>query len=219
LNAISPTACLLQAPHPPATELPTTDIGILQRLIELSLQLADLALRQAFQEASSQEATTPPTEQATTEQATMKPRRAGRADSRQIFLRLRRAIMETIAFKNRLIAGMMVEELHTRRKAMPRPTPEPASAPAPAPASREDPRRPHIARYFRESINLNERKRKIPITLQEVDTRIESELAKDPDYRLQGRSILLKVCKSLNLPFYPNRMSPELFRPAPPAPA
>jgi hypothetical protein len=174
------------------------------------MQLADLAFRQAHEEDKSQDTSEPP------EQPAKPSRRAGRADSRQIFLRLRRAIMETIAFKNRLIAGLMLEEAHARRKAMPRPTPEPLSAPAER--SPEDPRRPHIARYVRQVIGIAQKRRKSPITLQEVDTQIDAELAKDPKRRLQGRQIVLKLCKSLDLPFHANLMSRELFRPTPPAP-
>ncbi len=205
MNAISPTASL-QAP-----DLPMTDIRVLERLIALSMQLADLAFRQAHQEdkATDEKAESP-------EQPAKQPRRPGRADSRQIFLRLRRAIMETIAFKNRLIAGLLLEEAHARRKAAPRPTPEPLSAPAER--SPEDPRRPHIVRYVRQVIGIAQKRRKTPITLQEVDTQIDAELAKDPNRRLQGRQIVLNLCKSLDIPFHANLMSRELFRPTPPAP-
>jgi hypothetical protein len=202
LNAISPTAPL-QAP-----EIPTTDIGILERLIALGIQLADLAFRQAHEEATPK----PP------EQAAKEPRRQGRADSRLIFLRLRRAIHDTIAFKNRLIAAMMIDEVQARRKATPRPTPETATSEAPNPP--EDPRRRPILRYFREGIDITYKRHKNPITHEAIEAHVTAELAKDPDQRVEGRNILQKICKSLDLPFYASHMPPELLRPPqPPAAA
>jgi hypothetical protein len=185
-------------------------VEILQRLIVLATQLAELASRQAHEEA-----TAPPPEQ-----ASKQPRRPAYADPKIIFLRLRRAIQETIAFKNRLAAALQFEARYQAREPAPNAKPEPAiiteapePAATPAPNPPDDPRRPHIARYFREGIDITAKKRKTPLTLHDVDKAIDAELAKDPDRRLQGRVILLKVCKSLDLPFYATRMRTELYRP------
>jgi hypothetical protein len=98
---------------------------------------------------------------------------------------------------------------------VPRPPPERVAASAKPP---DDPRHPHILRYLRDAIDITHKKRKTPITHQDIENRITAELAKDPHHCLQGRVILLNVCKSLDLPFYANRMRPDLFRPphAPP---
>ncbi len=211
MNAIFPTASLQQAPELPTSEPAVSDVEVLQRLIVLATQLAELAARQA-----QEEATSPPPEQ-----AGKQPRRPAYADPKIVFLRLRRAIQDTIAFKNRLAAVKVFEAQCKSRVAAPRPKPEPAITAAAEPATTQapipptDPRRPHIARYFREGIDITEKRRKTPITFQDVDNAIDAELAKDPNHRLQGRYILLKVCKSLDLPFYANRLNRELFRPTP----
>jgi hypothetical protein len=82
----------------------------------------------------------------------------------------------------------------------------------------EDPRRPLILRYFSEGIDLTRQKSKIATSRQIVENHIDAELAKDPEARLAGRDILLKICKSLDLPFYANRMHSDLLRRAPQTP-
>jgi len=204
LNAISPTPAL-QLPPEPAT----SDLDILQRLIVVASQLADLAARQANEEA------TPPQP----DQAAKQPPRAGRADPKVIFLRLRRAIQETIAFRNRLAAGILTM---ASREPAPRPAREPAphppSQPAPiTPEAPQDPRRPHILGYFRESNEINRKRRKNPITQAHIEERVTAELASDPQQKIPGHAILLRLCKSLDIPFYATRLPPDLFRPPRPA--
>ncbi len=180
----------LNAILPKAPELNARDLDMLQELAELGMQLARLAV----QEAHRDQATEPP-----------RPRRA---DPRLTFLRLSSAIRETIILKTRLAAGILPPP--------PRPPREPKIQPRPIEAAEpEDPRRPLILRYFHEGIDLTRQKSKIATSQKIVETHIDAELAKDPDHRLAGRDILLKICKSLDLPFYANRMHSDLLRPPP----
>ncbi len=183
LNAMLPTA------SPQAPELNARDLDMLQELAELGMQLARLAVQQAQQE--------PATE----------PPRPRRADRHLIFLRLSTTIRETIILKTRLAAGILPPP--------PRPPREPKTQfqPIEAPPEPEDARRPLILRYFREGIDLTRQKSKIATSQHIVETHIDAELAKDPGHRLPGRVILLKICKSLDLPFYANRMHSDLRRP------
>jgi len=173
---------------PQAPELNPRDLDMLQELAELGMHLARLAVQQAQQE--------PATE----------PRPRG-PDPRLIFLRLSSAIRETIVLKTRLAAGILPPP--------PRPPREPKAQPQQIEASHkpEDARRPLILRYFREGIDLTRQKSKIATSQQIVETHIDAELAKDPEHRLPGRYILLKICKSLELPFYANRIPTDLLRP------
>jgi hypothetical protein len=199
VNAIHPASSLQPAP------VPTRELEILWRLAELSMEFAELTASEAREEAK-----------ATPEQATAKPSRPRQADPRLIFLRFERAVRDTIALIRRLAGGTIAIVPRSPREAAPRPTPEPATIEAPN--SPEDPRRAHIARYFREAIDTTRRKHKPPLTQQEIEAHIDAELARDPNHRLEGRVVLLRICKSLNLPFYANRMHPDLFR-TPSAPA
>jgi hypothetical protein len=160
---------------------------MLQELAELGMQLARLAVQQASQE--------PVTERPG----------LGRVDSRIIYLRLSSAIRETLVLKTRLAAGNLPPP--------PRPPREPKPLPIEALNKPQDPRRALILRYFREGIDLTRQKSKIATSPQIVETHIDAELAKDPEHRLAGRDILLKICKSLDLPFYANRMPSDLLCP------
>jgi hypothetical protein len=179
----------LNAILPKAPELTARDLDMLQELAELGMQLARLAVQQAQQE--------PATE----------PPRPRRADRHLIFLRLSTAIRETIILKTRLAAGILPPP--------PRAPREPKIHPQPIEATQqpEDARRPLILRYFREGIDLTRQKSKIATSQQIVENHIDAELAKDPEHRLPGRDILLKICKSLDLPFYANRIHADLLRP------
>jgi hypothetical protein len=170
---------------PEAPDLSARDLDMLQELAELGMQLARLAVQQAQQDPAMES----------------RPRRA---DPRLVFLRLSTAIRETLILKTRLAAGIL-----------PPPPRESKVQPQKVEALHkpEDPRRPLILRYFREGIDLTRQKSKIASSQQIVETHIDAELAKDPDHRRQGREILLKICKSLDLPFYANRIPTELFRP------
>ncbi len=170
---------------PQAPELTARDLDLLQELAELGMQLARLAVQQAQQD----QATEP------------RPRRA---DPRLIFIRLSTTIRETIVLKTRLAAGILPPP--------PRPPREPKTQPSDASQRLEDARRPLILRYFRDGIDLTRQKSKIATSQQIVEAHIDAELAKDPDHRLPGRDILLKICKSLDLPFYANRMHSDLLR-------
>ncbi len=188
MNAILPTACP-QAPELSAPELSARDLDMLQELAELGMQLARLAVQQAQQE----QATEPP--------------RPKRADPSLVFLRLSSAIRDTIVLKTRLAAGIL--------PAPPRPPREAKTQPQPIAAAQQpqDPRRALILRYFREAIDLTRQKSKIATNQQVVETHIDAELAKDPDHRRPGRDILLRICKSLDLPFYASRIHSDLLRP------
>jgi hypothetical protein len=195
VNAIHPTAALNQAPEPLDREM-----EMLWRLAELSMELAELTAREIREEAASQP-----------EQP--KVDRPRRADPRLIYTRLERAVRDTIALIRRLAAGLLPKAPRSPREIAPHPTPKPAAMEAPKPP--EDPRRFPILHYFRQAIDINAKRRKIPITHQDIENRVDSELANDPDHRHQGRDILLKICKSLDLPFYANRMHPDLYRQSP----
>jgi hypothetical protein len=157
------------------------------------MQLAELAASQALEEHKSSP-------------ENPDPRPPRRADPRLVFLRLSRTIRETITLKIRLAAGILPEQ--------PRPRPQPATPPATQAASPpEDPRRPLIIRYFREAIDLTRQKRKTPITHQHIEHHVDTELAKDPQHSLNGRAVLQNICKSLELPFYANRIHADLLRP------
>jgi hypothetical protein len=188
LNAILPKTST-EVPELGAPTMSARDLDMLQELAELGMQLARLAVAQAKQD----EAVEPP-----------RPRRA---DPRLIFLRLSTAIRETIILKTRLAAGILPPP--------PRAPREPKTQPQPIEAAHqpEDPRRPLIRRYFSEAIDLTRQKSKIATSQAIVETHIDAELAKDPDHRRPGRDILLKICKSLDLPFYANRMHADLLRP------
>jgi len=160
---------------------------MLQELAELGMQLARLAVQQAQQE----QATEPP--------------RLRRADPSLVFLRLSSAIRDTIVLKTRLAAGIL--------PAPPRPPREANTQPIAAAQQPQDPRRALILRYFREAIDLTRQKSKIATNQQIVETHIDAELAKDPDHRRPGRDILLRICKSLDLPFYASRIHSDLLRP------
>jgi hypothetical protein len=166
---------------------------MLQELAELGMQLARLAVQQA-QQAQQDQATTPNTTR--------------RADPSLVFLRLSTAIRDTIVLKTRLAAGIL--------PAPPRPPREPKTQPqnhAHPTEAPQDPRRALILRYFREGIDLTRQKSKIATSQQVVETHIDAELAKDPDHRRPGRDILLRICKSLDLPFYASRIPSDLLRP------
>jgi len=165
-------------------ELTTRDLDMLQELAELGMIL----VRLAAQEAQKDQAT--------------EPTRSRRADPMLIFLRLSTAIRETIILKTRLAAGTL-----------PRAAREPKTQNLQASHQPEDPRRPLILRYFREGIDLTSRKSKIATSQHIIETHIDAELAKDPQHRLPGRDILLKICKSLDLPFYATRMHNDLLHP------
>ncbi len=171
---------------PQAPELTARDLDMLQELAELGMQLARLAVQQAQQD----QATEP------------RPRRA---DRHLIFIRLSTTIRETIVLRTRLAAGIL-----------PPPPRVPKGQPTEALNKPEDARRPLILRYFRDGIDLTQQKSKIATSQQIIETHIDAELAKDPDHRLAGRDILLKICKSLDLPFYANRMPGDLLRPPQP---
>jgi hypothetical protein len=171
---------------PQAPELNPRDLDMLQELAELGMQLARLAVQQAQQD----QATEP------------RPRRA---DPRLIFIRLSTTIRETIVLKTRLAAGILPPP--------PRPPREPKTQPSDASQRLEDARRPLILRYFRDGIDLTRQKSKIATSQQIIETHIDAELAKDPEGRLPGRDILHKICKSLDLPFYANRLPSDLLRP------
>jgi len=183
LNAILPTASAQQAP-----ELNLRDVDLLQELADLGMQLARLAAQEARQHQAQQEP---------------EPARPRRADPLLIFLRLSHAICQTIILKTRLATGIL-------------PPPPRASktrtADLEAPQKPEDPRRPLILRYFREGIDLTRQKSKIATSLQIVEDHIDAELAKDPQHRLPGRTILRNICRSLDLPFYASRMHSDLNR-------
>ncbi len=172
---------------PQGAELNARDLDMLQELAELGMQLARLAVQQAQQDTATE------------------PLRPRRADPRLIFLRLSTAIRETLVLKTRLAAGILPPP--------PRPPRETKARPTDASHQPEDARRPLILRYFREGIDLTRQKSKIATSPQIIETHIDAELAKDPDHRLPGRDILLKICKSLDLPFYANRMPGDLLRP------
>jgi len=159
---------------------------MLQELADLGMQLARLAVQQAQQDKSAE------------------PPRPRRADPSLVFLRLSTAIRDTIVLKTRLAAGILPPPPRPPREA--RTQPHPAEAPP-------DARRALILRYFREGIDLTRQKSKIATSQQIVETHIDAELAKDPQARLPGREILLKICKSLDLPFYANRLPGEFLRP------
>jgi hypothetical protein len=174
---------------PQAPEFSARDLDMLQELAELGMQLARLAVQQAQQD----QATAPSTTR--------------RADPSLVFLRLSTTIRDTIILKTRLAAGIL--------PAQPRQPREPKTQPIEAAQQPQDPRRALILRYFREGIDLTRQKSKIATSQQIVETHIDAELAKDPEARRPGRDILLKICKSLDLPFYANRMHSDLLRPPP----
>jgi hypothetical protein len=159
---------------------------MLQELAELGMQLARLAVRQAQQEPAT---------------ASNTPKRS---DPSLVFLRLSTAIRDTIILKTRLAAGILPAPPRQPREA--KTQPHPTETP-------QDARRALILRYFREGIDLTRQKSKIATSQQIVETHIDAELAKDPEGRLPGRDILLKICKSLDLPFYANRLPSDLLRP------
>jgi hypothetical protein len=202
VNAISQTATLQQA-----AESTSRELEILWRLIDLSMELAELTAREIRELAAARP-----------EQAKTEPPGHKRTDPRVIFLRFDRAIRDTVTLIKRLAVGALpqaaVNTPRPKREAAPCPTPEPAAIEAPnAP---EDFRRPHIIRYLREANELTRHKRKKPITNEQIEESVNAELAKDPSRRLQGRFILLKVCKSLGLPYYANQLHADLFRPPQP---
>ncbi len=166
---------------PRAPELNPRDLGLLQELAELGMQLARLAVQQAQQDQ-------------------VEPPRPRRPDRHLIFLRLSSAIRETLVLKTRLAAGIL-------------PPPPRAPREPKTPHQPDDARRPLILRYFREGIDLTHQKSKIATSPQIIETHIDAELAKDPDHRVPGRDMLLKICKSLDLPFYANRIPSDLLRP------
>jgi len=186
LNAILPTACP-EAPELSAPELGARDLDMLQELAELGMQLARLAVQQAQQDQAGE------------------PLRARRADPSLVFLRLSTAIRDTIILKTRLAAGALPPP--------PRPPREPKTQPIEGANKPEDARRALILRYFREGIDLTRQKSKIATSQHIVETHIDAELAKDPEHRRPGRYILLKICKSLDLPFYASRIPTDLLRP------
>jgi hypothetical protein len=189
LNAILPKASP-QAPERIAPILNPRDLDMLQELAELGMQLARLAARQAQQDEPAE------------------PPRPRRADPRLIFLRLSSTIRDTIILKTRLAAGILPPP--------PRQPREPGSKPQQSAAAEpEDPRRALILRYFREGIDLTRQKSKIATSQQIVEEHVDAELAKDPEARRPGRDILLRLCKSLDLPFYASRMHADLRRPPP----
>jgi hypothetical protein len=164
---------------------------MLQELAELGMKLARLATQEALADQVPQPTEAP------------RPRRA---DPRLIFLRLSHAIRQTIILKSRLAAGLL--------PAPPRP-PRASKTQPPcmeAPNSQEDPRRPLILHYFREGIDLTRQKSKIATSHRIVEDHIDAELAKDPEARLPGRTLLMNICKSLDLPFYATRMHSDLHR-------
>jgi hypothetical protein len=177
---------ILNAIIPHAPELNPRDLDMLQELADLGMQLARLAVQQAQQDQAE-------------------PPRPRRPDRHLIFLRLSSAIRETLVLKTRLAAGILPPP--------PRPPRELKTPPAEAPLQLEDARRPLILRYFREGIDLTRQKSKIATSPQIIETHIDAELAKDPDHRLPGRDMLLRICKSLDLPFYANRIPSDLLRP------
>jgi len=177
-------------------------VEILRRLVELSMQLAELTARQIQEEAAAKP-----------EQAKAEPRRA---DPRLIYLRLDRAIRDTIALIKRIAAGDLPKAPRSPREPAPRAAAESAAKTVLDP--HQDPRRPHILRYFSEGIDITQKRRKIPLTQQDIENHVTAELIKDSQQRLQGSSVLLRICKSLDLPFYATRMSPELLRPPRPLP-
>jgi hypothetical protein len=160
---------------------------MLQELAELGMQLARLAVHDAQQD------------------HTAEPTRPRRADPRLTFLRLSSGIRETIVLKTRLAAGFLPPAPRAPRDSKPQPTT--------AQTTKEDPRRPLILRYFRDGIDLTRQKSKIATSQHIVETHIDAALAQDPEARLPGRDILQKICKSLDLPFYVNRMHSDLLRP------
>jgi len=178
---------ILPKASPQAPELNQRDLDMLQELAELGMQLARLAVQQAHQEQETE------------------PARPRRADRHLIFIRLSSAIRETIVLQTRLAAGILPPP--------PRAPREPKTPPAEASRNPQDARRPLILRYFREAIDLTQQKSKIATSQQIVENHIDAELAKDPDHRLPGCAILRKICKSLDLPFYANRMPSDLLRP------
>jgi hypothetical protein len=183
LNAILPNAC------PQAPELGARDLDMLQELAELGMQLARLAVQQAQMDQAAA------------------ANNAKRPDPSLVFIRLSAAIRDTIVLKTRLAAGIL--------PAPPRPPREPKIQPPPidAPNATRDARRALILRYFREGIDLTRQKSKIATSQQIIETHIDAELAKDPQARLAGRVILLKICKSLGLPFHANRIPSDLLCP------
>jgi hypothetical protein len=161
---------------------------MLQELAELGMQLARLAVHEAQQDHANE------------------PTRPRRADPRLTFLRLSPGIRETIVLKTRLAAGILPPAPRAPREPKPQ---HPATQ-----TTAEDPRRPLILHYFREGIDLTRQKSKIATSQHIVETHIDAALAQDPDARLPGRDILQKICKSLDLPFYANRIHSDLLRPA-----
>jgi hypothetical protein len=160
---------------------------MLQELAELGMQLARLAVHEAQQDHASE------------------PTRPRRADPRLTFLRLSTGIRETIVLKTRLAAGILPPAPRAPREPKPQNTTTPTTT--------EDPRRPLILHYFREGIDLTRQKSKIATSHHIVETHIDAALAQDPHHRLPGRTILRKICKSLDLPFYANRIHTDLLRP------
>jgi hypothetical protein len=187
ITGLTPLNAILPKACPQALDLSARDLDMLQELAELGMQLAHLAVQQAQQDTATE------------------PLRPRRADPRLVFLRLATTIRETINLKTRLAAGIL-----------PPPPREPKTQPQPQPRAAsntpQDPRRALILRYFREGIDLTRQKSKSATSQQVVEDHIDAELAKDPEARLPGRDILLKICKSLDLPFYASRIHSDLLR-------
>jgi len=180
----------LNAPYPSAPQAPELterDLEMLQELAELGMILARLAVNEAQRDETTE---------------TPRPRRA---DPRLTFLRLANATRDTIILKTRIKAGILPPA--------PRAPREPKAQPIAAQTTQKDPRRPLILRYFREGIDLTRQKSKIATSQHIVETHIDAELANDPHHRRPGREILLKICKSLDLPFYASRMPSDLLLP------
>ncbi len=171
---------------PKAPELNPRDLDMLDELAELGMQLARLAVQQAQQDQAE-------------------PPRPRRPDRHLIFLRLSSAIRDTLVLRTRLAAGILPPPPRLPR--------EPKTLPAEASHQPEDARRALILRYFREGIDLTRQKSRIATSPQIIETHIDAELAKDPDHRLPGRDMLQKICRSLDLPFYANRIPGDLLRP------
>jgi hypothetical protein len=194
VNAITPTVSPDQA-----IDINVSNLAMLRRLAELGMQLAELTAREALQEATAKP------EQLNTES----PRARG-TDARLIFLRLWHGIHANIELETRLAAGIPPKAPRPRHEPAP---PQTLAPTAEAPNPDEDPRRAPILHYFREGIDITQKKRKIPITHQQIEERVDAELAKDPNRCLPGNFLLLKICKSLDLPFYATRMPIDLLRP------
>ena len=156
------------------------------------MQLARLAAQRALQEWQEQEAS-PDARPAASPPAKT-------PDLGLLFTRLSRSVRDSIALEARLAAGPKTQSRGANTK--------PHRSETHIPGPHDDPRREPLIRVLHEATKLHPQRAEMHRGLIE---RIDSDLARDPDYLYPGEAILVAITEDLGIDVDYTKLSDEML--------